>query len=124
MRERNDSNTFSLKKLQNNIDKKINTVYNIQSKLSKEKKGDHKMAKVFSDKAASVLRYLQSNIGADVSAKDIAAAIGIETKSINGVITGLQRKGYVLREEVEGFEDKLVRLTSNGASADPDAEKE
>lgn len=82
------------------------------------------MAKVFSDKAASVLRYLQSNIGADVSAKDIAAAIGIETKSINGVITGLQRKGYVLREEVEGFEDKLVRLTSNGASADPDAEKE
>ena len=82
------------------------------------------MAKVFSEKAAEVLRFMQGNVGADVTAKDIAAATGIETKAITGVINGLQRKGLVLREEVEGFDGKLIRLTSDGAAADPDAEKE
>lgn len=82
------------------------------------------MAKMFSEKAAEVLRFMQGNVGADVTAKDIAAATGIETKAITGVINGLQRKGLVLREEVEGFDGKLIRLTSDGAAADPDAEKE
>lgn len=82
------------------------------------------MAKVFSEKASAVLRYLQSNVGSDLTAKDIAAATNIETKAITGVINGLQRKGLVIREEVEGFDGKLIRLTSDGASADPDAEKE
>ena len=79
---------------------------------------------MFSEKAAEVLRFMQGNVGADVTAKDIAAATGIETKAITGVINGLQRKGLVLREEVEGFDGKLIRLTSDGAAADPDAEKE
>lgn len=82
------------------------------------------MAKMFSEKAAEVLRFMQGNVGADVTAKDIAAATGIETKAITGVINGLQRKGLVIREEVEGFDGKLIRLTSDGAAADPDAEKE
>lgn len=82
------------------------------------------MAKMFSEKAAEVLRFMQGNVGADVTAKDIAAATGIETKAITGVINGLQRKGLVVREEVEGFDGKLIRLTSDGAAADPDAEKE
>lgn len=79
---------------------------------------------MFSEKAAEVLRFMQGNVGADVTAKDIAAATGIETKAITGVINGLQRKGLVIREEVEGFDGKLIRLTSDGAAADPDAEKE
>lgn len=82
------------------------------------------MAKMFSEKAAEVLRFMQGNVGADVTAKDIAAATGIETKAITGVINGLQRKGLVIREEVEGFDGKLIRLTSDGAAADTDAEKE
>lgn len=80
--------------------------------------------KMFSEKAASVLRYMQANVGSDMTAKDIAAATGIETKAITGVINGLQKKGLTFREEVEGFDGKLIRLTEAGASANPDAEKE
>lgn len=80
--------------------------------------------KMFSEKAAAVLSYMQANVGADMTAKDIANATGIETKAITGVINGLQKKGLTFREEVEGFEGKLIRLTEAGAAADPDAEKE
>lgn len=82
------------------------------------------MAKMFSEKAAAVLNYMQANAGVDMTAKDIAAAAGVETKAITGVINGLQRKGLTFREEVEGFDGKLVRLTEAGLAADPNAEKE
>lgn len=85
------------------------------------------MAQLFSEKAQAVLNHLQANAAADLTAKDIAAATGIEVKSINGVITGLQKKGYVVREEAgkddEGKTIKYIRLTAAGASADPTAEK-
>lgn len=82
---------------------------------------------MFSEKAQAVLNYLQGNAGTDLTAKDIAVATGIETKSITGVINGLQRKGMVEREEVGKDDDgkviKYVRLTAEGASVDPAAEK-
>ena len=56
-------------------------------------------------------------------ATDIAAATGIETKSITGVLNGLQKKGLVQRVEKEGFEKKVVQLTAEGASVDPREEK-
>lgn len=79
--------------------------------------------KMFSEKAAAVLSYMQANVGVDMTAKDIAAAAGVEVKAITGVINGLQRKGLVFREVVEGFDGKLIRLTEAGMSADPYAEK-
>lgn len=83
---------------------------------------------MFSEKAQAVLVHLQNNAAADLTAKDIAAATGIEAKSINGVITGLQKKGYVLREEAGKDEDgkvvKYVRLTASGAAVDPTATKD
>jgi len=79
---------------------------------------------MFSEKAQAVLTFLQANQGADLTAGAIAEAAGIEKKSITGVLNGLQRKGLVIREEVEGQKDKLIRLTAEGAVADPNAEKE
>ena len=80
------------------------------------------MAKLFSEKAQAVLTYLQGNDG-DFTSKDLAATLGIEPRSITGVLNGLQRKGLVVREVVEGEKDKLIRLTAKGLAADPDAEK-
>lgn len=80
------------------------------------------MAKLFSEKAQVVLTYLQGNDG-DFTSKDLAATLGIEPRSITGVLNGLQRKGLIVREVVEGEKDKLIRLTAEGLAADPDAEK-
>lgn len=82
------------------------------------------MAAMFSEKAQSVLKFMQANTGADLTAGMIAEATGIEKKSITGVLNGLVKKGYVVREEVEGSKDKLVRLTADGATVDPMAEKD
>jgi len=81
------------------------------------------MAAMFSEKAQAVLTYLQANQKADLTAAAIAEAAGIEKKSITGVLNGLQKKGLVVREVVEGQKDKLIRLTAEGAVADPYAEK-
>lgn len=81
------------------------------------------MAAMFSEKAQAVLKFMQANTGADLTAKMIAEATGIEAKSITGVLNGLAKKGFVVREEVEGSKEKLVRLTAEGAGVDPMAEK-
>ena len=81
------------------------------------------MTKMFSEKAAAVLSFLQARPTENVTAKDIAASTGIETKSITGVINGLARKELVYREDVEGIEKKVIRLTEAGKAADPMAEK-
>jgi Mn-dependent DtxR family transcriptional regulator len=77
---------------------------------------------MFSEKAQAVLTFLQGNDG-DFTSKDIAAALDIEPRSITGVLNGLQRKGLLVREVVEGEKDKLIRLTAEGAAVDPNAEK-
>lgn len=81
------------------------------------------MADMFSEKAQAVLSYLQVNQDTSLMATDIAAATGIETKSITGVLNGLQKKGLVERIQVEGFEKKIVRLTPTGVAIDPYAQK-
>ena len=78
---------------------------------------------MFSEKAQAVLTFMQGNQGADLTAAMIADAAGIEKKSITGVLNGLQKKGFVVREVVEGQKDKLIRLTPEGAVVDPQAEK-
>lgn len=75
--------------------------------------------KVFSEKAQAVLSYMQANQGANLMATDIAAATGVDSRGINGVITGLQKKGYVQRIENPEFPKKLVVLTDEGKTVDP-----
>lgn len=79
--------------------------------------------KMFSEKAQAVLAHLQATRGTDETFAEIAEATGIERKSITGVLNGLQKKGYIVREVVEGVEGKVVRLTDAGATVDPDMDK-
>lgn len=81
------------------------------------------MAAMFSENAQAILKFLQANKGSDLTAPAIAEATGLTTQSVNGVVTGLQRKGLTIREEVEGFEKKVIRLTAAGEQVDPAAEK-
>lgn len=85
------------------------------------------MAAMFSENAQRVLEFLQANPSADVTANDIAEALGMAPKSVNGTVTGLQKKGLTVREEqdekVDGKIVKFIKLTPAGLDADPQAEK-
>lgn len=86
------------------------------------------MAQMFSDNSKIVLSFLQANAGADVTSETISQATGLAEKSVNGILTGLQREisghGQLIeRVEVEGFKKKVIRLTPEGAAADINAEK-
>ena len=82
------------------------------------------MAKMFSENAQIILTHLQNNTAVDETYKDIADALGLDPKSVNGVLNGLQRKGLIERESsAEDAKVKYVRLTPEGAQADPDADK-
>lgn len=81
------------------------------------------MAAMFSENAQTVLRYLQANVSAQLTADDIAEGTGLSSKSVNGIATGLQKKGLTERVEVEGIEKKVIRLTAAGEQVDPAAEK-
>lgn len=81
------------------------------------------MAKEFSEKAQAVLIHLQNNTAMDETHVDIAEAVGMEPRSVIGVLNSLQKKGLIERVSVDGIEKKVIRLTGAGASADPDAEK-
>ena len=79
----------------------------------------------------SVLNYLKSVNGSDVTAADVADALGLEKRQVDGIFTSaLQRKGFGVRvpAEVE-LEDgshkaiKFLRLTDAGMALDPDAEE-
>ena len=81
------------------------------------------MAAMFSENAQTVLRFLQGNKDGQFTADGIAEGTGLSAKSVNGIATGLQKKGLTERVEVEGIEKKVIRLTAAGEQADPDAEK-
>lgn len=83
------------------------------------------MAKQFSDSAQAVLTFLQANPVVDITSKELADAVGVAQKSITGVLTGLQKKGLVVREDaVRGDEKvKYIRLTDSGKTVDPDMDK-
>lgn len=76
-----------------------------------------------------VFEYLKANDGKDMTSADIAEALGMTIKSVDGSVTaGLQRKGLAYREPAEAtLEDgthkavKLIRLTDEGRNFDPDA---
>lgn len=89
------------------------------------------MAKL-SANARTVYDYVKSVDGTqDVTADDIAAATGVEKKSVNGIVTSaFQKKGLMERIPAEiQLEDgthkpvKLIRLTDEGRAFDPDAQE-
>ena len=81
------------------------------------------MAAYLSENAQAVMKYLQANPGAACTADDLAEALGLTARQINGTATGLQKKGLTERVVVDGIEKKVIRLTAEGAAIDPEMEK-
>ena len=84
------------------------------------------------ENSRKVFEYLKANNGADLTAADVAAALGLEKRSVDGIFTSaIQRKGLGVRTPAEvELEDgthkavKLLSLTPAGMAFDPDAEEE
>ena len=73
----------------------------------------------------AVFNFVKENDGNDFTAADIAEALGLEVKQVNGIVTSaFQRKGFMAREEVAvtGGTVKYIRLTDEGRAHDFDAE--
>lgn len=81
------------------------------------------MAQLFSENAQAVIRYLQADPNGQYTADDLAEALGLTARQINGTATGLQKKGITERVVVEGIEKKVIRLTPDGLTVDPAMEK-
>ena len=83
--------------------------------------------KPVSEKSLTVLNYLKSIGDANVTAADIAEALGLEKKTVDGVITAglIRNKNLVERVEAEMELDdgthkpiKLIKLTDAGKAYD------
>ena len=90
--------------------------------------------KPVSEKSLTVLKYLQANPDANVTSADIAEVLGMEKKTVDGVVTAglIRNKNLVERVEAEmevTGEDgtvshkpiKLIKLTAAGAAYDHQA---
>ena len=90
------------------------------------------MAKAVSEKSLVVLNYLNSIGDENVTAADIAAALGMEKKSVDGIVTSglIRNTGYAERipAEIE-LEDgthkkvKFIMSTAAGKAYDHEAAK-
>lgn len=76
-----------------------------------------------------VINYLKGLNGADVTANDVAEALNLTSRQVNGIFTGgIQRKGLGVREEakiLDGDAEKVVKflkLTDAGMAFTPDVE--
>lgn len=82
------------------------------------------------ENSKKVLAYLKSVNGQDVTAADVADALGLEKRSVDGIFTSaIQRKGLGIRtpaeiELADGTHKavKFLSLTDTGLAYDPDAE--
>ena len=79
-----------------------------------------------------VLNYLKEINGENVTAADVAATLGLEKRSVDGIFTSaIQRKGLGVRTPAEIELDdgthkavKFLSLTAEGMNFDPDADAE
>lgn len=84
------------------------------------------------ENSKNVLNYLKNIGGADVTAADVADALGLEKRQVDGIFTSaIQRKGYGVRVPAEIELDdgshkqvKFLKLTEAGMALDPDADEE
>ena len=84
------------------------------------------------ENSKNVLNYLKGINGENVTAADVAEALGLEKRQVDGIFTSaLQRKGLGIRVPAEIELDdgshkavKFLKLTDEGMAFDPDAEVE
>ena len=89
------------------------------------------MKKAVSEKSLIVLNYLKEHQGENMTAQDIADALDMPKKSVDGIVTsGLQRKGYAERipaeielEDGSHREVKFIQATAEGLAYDDEAAK-
>lgn len=82
------------------------------------------------ENSKKVLMYLKEHNGEDLTAADVAKALGLEKRSVDGIFTSaIQRKKLGVRTPAEiELEDgshkgiKLLSLTDAGMAYNPDAE--
>ena len=71
-----------------------------------------------------IFNYVKEHADEDITAADIAEALGLGTKTVNGCITAMARHHELMtREEVAvtGGKVKYIRMTDKGMSYDPTA---
>ena len=81
------------------------------------------------ENSKKVLNYLKEVQGENVTSADVAAALGLEKRSVDGIFTSaIQRKGLGVRTPAEIELDdgthkavKFLSLTPEGMEFDPDA---
>jgi hypothetical protein len=84
------------------------------------------------ENSKKVLNYLKEINGENVTAADVASALDLEKRSVDGIFTSaIQRKGLGVRTPAEiELEDgthkqvKFLSLTPAGMAFDPDATEE
>ncbi len=83
------------------------------------------------EKTRKIFDYLREHNGEDLTAADVAEALGFEKRSVDGSFTSFQKKGWGIREEAEIQTDdgkhakvKFLRMTDAGMAIDPDAPQE
>lgn len=83
------------------------------------------------ERTRKVFDYLKENNGQDLTALDVANALGLEKRSVDGSFTSFCKKGWGVREEAEveladGTHKKVkyLRMTDAGIAFDPDATQE
>lgn len=82
------------------------------------------------EKSKQVLNYLKEHNGEQLTAADVAEALGLEKRSVDGIFTSaIQRKGLGIRTPAEVELDdtthkqvKFLSLTKEGLEFDPMAE--
>lgn len=75
----------------------------------------------------AVFEYLKANVDKDLTSADVAEALDLTKKQVDGIFTSaLQRKGYGYREEAEIVladdshqKVKYLRLNDEGMALDP-----
>ena len=84
------------------------------------------------ENSKKVLNYLKEVNGQQVTAADVAEALGLEKRSVDGIFTSaIQPKGLGVRTPAEIELDdgthkavKFLSLTAEGMNFDPDADAE
>ena len=78
----------------------------------------------------SIFEFLKANYGADLTANDIASALGVSVPTVTASVNGLVKKGYAVRNAVttEGADGKSVvtkyiSLTEVGLDFNPDTDE-
>ena len=87
---------------------------------------------MMSENSRKILDFLKANNGVNLTAADVAEALGLPKKTVDGAFTSaIQRKGLGIRTPAEvELEDgshkavKFLSLTAEGLAFDPTAEVE